>query len=264
MREKPTHLIEEAWLARRPARNAWLTIPDPYLAEMVASRGQVEAVTLDLQHGLFELRSAVDAIRAIGAHGVSPLIRLPSGDTALIGFLLDAGAAGIISPMVETPAQVKALVAASRYPPDGHRSFGPTRAGLIRNANPFDLAKQALIFAMIETRFALEQSEKLAGVEGLTGLFVGPGDLGLSLGLGPGQDREEPAILDAFQRVIKACRDAGKRCAVHAGGALYARRMADLGFNLVTVWVDAVAISSALVEAEQIWAEASRAEADRG
>ncbi len=247
--------MREAWAAGRAARNAWLTIPDAHLAEIVAARGLAEAVTLDLQHGLFDRWTAVHAIRAIAVHGASPLVRLPSVDLALIGYMLDAGAAGVIAPMVESVAEAKALVAACRYPPEGRRSHGPTRAALRPGADAFIAAEQAVIFAMIETREGLERCEDLAAVDGLDGLFIGPGDLGLSLGLGAGQDREEPELRAAFDRVLAACRQAGKRTGIHAGGASYASRMAAAGFTLVTVWVDVVAIASTLASAAEVWAQ---------
>src|SRR4051794_39448816 len=135
----------------RAARNAWLTIPDAYLAETVAARGMAEAVTVDLQHGLFDRRSAVSALRAIAAHGCAPLVRLPAVDAAVIGYMLDAGAAGVIAPMVENAAEAEALVAACRYPPRGRRSHGPTRAALRPGADAFAAAEQAIVLAMVET-----------------------------------------------------------------------------------------------------------------
>ena len=194
MTDTPARSLREAWAAGRAARNAWLTIPDAHLAEIVAARGEVEAVTLDLQHGLFDLGTAVHAIRAIAAHGAAPLVRLPGVDAALAGFVLDAGAAGVIAPMVESVAEAEHLVAACRYPPNGRRSHGPTRAALKPGADAFAAAEQAVVFAMIETRAGLERCEDLAAVGGVDGLFVGPGDLGLSLGLGAGQDRDEPEM----------------------------------------------------------------------
>src|SRR5947208_121836 len=101
--------IRQAWSAGRAARNAWITIPDAYLAETVAARAEVEAVTLDLQHGLFDTRTAIDSVRAIELHGKAPLIRLPDGNPALIGFLLDAGVAGLIAPMVESVDEVEQM-----------------------------------------------------------------------------------------------------------------------------------------------------------
>jgi 4-hydroxy-2-oxoheptanedioate aldolase len=247
----PARPIYEAWQAGRPARTAWLTIPDPYLAELVAVRGEVEAVALDLQHGLFDNRVTVEAIRAIALRGKAPLVRLAANEAAPVGFLLDAGAAGIIAPMVESAGEAEHLVSACRYPPQGRRSYGPTRGGL--DADLLATAEQTLLFVMIETRQGLAAAEQLAAVDGVTGIFVGPGDLGLSMGIGAGQDREEPQIRDALARVVQVCRAAGKRCAVHAGTASYAARMAGEGFDLVTVWVDAVAIAASLAQAAKQW-----------
>jgi 4-hydroxy-2-oxoheptanedioate aldolase len=258
MTDTPAGSVREAWVAGRAARNAWLTIPDAHLAEMVAARAVTEAVTLDLQHGLFDPGTAVHALRAVAAHGRSPLVRLPAVDAAVTGYMLDAGAAGVIAPMVETIAEVEALVAACRYPPRGRRSHGPTRAALRPGADAFAAAEQAIVLAMIETREGLERCEALAAVDGLDGLFVGPGDLGLSLGLGAGQDREEPELKAAFARVLAACRRAGKRAAIHAGTARYAARMAADGFDLVTVWVDAAAVGATLAAAAEVWEEATR------
>ena len=253
MTETPARPIREAWAAGRAARNAWLTFPDEHLAETVAARGVTEAVTVDLQHGLFDLRSAVGAIRAISAHGRAPLVRLAAVDAAVTGYVLDAGAAGVIAPMVESPEQAQALVAACRYPPQGARSHGPTRAALRPGADAFRAAEEAVVLVMVETRLGLERCEELAAVPGLDGLFIGPGDLGLTHGMGVGQDREEPEMLAAFKRVLAACRVAGKRAAIHAGSAAYGARMAAMGFGLVTVWVDAVAITATLASADEVW-----------
>lgn len=258
MTETPAAALREAWASGRAARNAWLTIPDAHLAEMVAARGISEAVTLDLQHGLFDHGTAVHAIRAIAAHGAAPLVRLPGIDPAWIGYALDAGAAGVIAPMVESVEEAQALVAACRYPPQGRRSHGPTRAALRPGSDAFAAAEEAVIFAMIETREGLEQCAALAAAPGLDGLFIGPGDLGLSLGLGSGQDREEPAMREHFAQVVAACRAAGKRAAIHAGSVQYAARMAGEGFDLVTVWVDAVAIGASLAAAADAWERHAR------
>ena len=258
MRDTPAAPLHEAWASGRAARNAWLTIPDAHLAEMVAARGVAEADTLDLKHGLFDHGTAVHAIRAIAAHGAAPLVRLPAIHPAWIGYALDAGAAGVIAPMVESAEDAETLVGACRYPPKGRRSHGPTRVALRPGSDAFAAAEQAVIFAMIESREGLERCAALAAVEGIDGLFVGPGDLGLSLGLGPGQDRDEPEMREHFGRIVAACREAGKRAAIHAGSAEYAARMAGEGFDLVTVWVDAVAIASSLAAVSEAWARYAR------
>ena len=107
---------------------------------MVAARGTVDAVTLDLQHGMFDHGSALSAIRAISVYGLAPMVRLPGIDAALIGHLLDAGAAGMIAPMVESVADAEALVGACRYPPRGRRSHGPIRTVLHAGGDGFAAA----------------------------------------------------------------------------------------------------------------------------
>ena len=257
MDRTPARAIREAWAAGRPARNAWLTFPDAHLAEIVAARGVTEAVTLDLQHGLFDQNAAVHAIRAVSAHGLSPLVRLSGIDAAVAGFMLDAGAAGVIAPMVETVEQAEALVAACRYPPHGKRSHGPIRAALGSGDGGFAAAEDAVVFAMVETAAGLERCEQLAAVPGLDGLFIGPGDLGLTMGLGVGQDRDEPELVAAFRRVLAACRGAGKRAGIHAASAGYGAKMAAEGFDLVTLWVDAVAVGTTLSAAAETWANSA-------
>lgn len=253
MTDTPAQTIRAAWAAGRAARNAWLTIPDAHLAEMVAARGQTEAVTLDLQHGLFDHGSAIAAIRAVSARGLAPMVRLPGIEAGLIGHLLDAGAAGVIAPMVESVAEAEALVSACRYPPLGRRSHGPIRTTLGKGGDGFAAAEQAVVFAMIETATGLERCEEIAKVPGLDGLFVGPGDLGLSMGLGIGQDRGEPELVAAFARILAASRAAGGHAGMHAATTAYAAKMAGEGFDLVTVWVDAVAVGTTLAAADAAW-----------
>ncbi|MHC1561114.1 HpcH/HpaI aldolase family protein [Actinomycetospora sp. C-140] len=245
-----TDPVRTAWAAGRAARNGWLTVPDPHLVEVVAAYAAghdvLDALTLDLQHGLFDRARSADAVRAIAAHGLAPLVRLPAVDESITGFVLDLGVRGVIAPMVSDAATATELVAACRYPPRGRRSFGPVRTALRPGDDPIGSADDVLAFAMIETSDALARAGEIAAVPGLDGLFVGPGDLGVALGLGPAQDREEPEIHDAFRRVLAACSGAGKRAAVHATRAEYAAARAADGFALATVWSDVPAVLSTL------------------
>ena len=242
--------VRAAWAAGRAARNGWLTVPDPHLVEVVAAHAAghdlLDALTLDLQHGLFDRARTADAVRAIAAHGLAPLVRLPAVDEAVTGFVLDLGVRGVIAPMVSDAATAAELVAACRYPPAGRRSFGPVRTALHPGADPVAAADTVLALAMIETSDALERAGEIAAVEGLDGLYVGPGDLGVALGLGPAQDREEREIHDAFRRVLDACAAAGGRAGVHATRAEYAAARAADGFALVTVWSDVPAVRAGL------------------
>ena len=242
--------MRSAWAAGRVARNGWLTVPDPHLVEVVAAyaagHDALDALTLDLQHGLFDRARTADAVRAVDAHGLAPLVRLPAVDDGGVGFVLDLGVRGVIAPMVSDAATAAELVAACRYPPAGRRSFGPVRTALRPGDDPVGSADSVLVLAMIETADALERVGEIAAVPGLDGLFVGPGDLGVALGLGPAQNREEPAIHEAFRRVLDACAAAGTRAAVHATRAEYAAARAADGFSLVTTWSDVPALLESL------------------
>lgn len=240
--------IRAHWQRGGILRNAWLTIPDAYLAETVAASGHVEAVTIDMQHGLFDRRSAVECIRAIGAHRAIPFVRLPAHDGALIGFLLDAGATGLILPSTSGARAAAAFVAATRFPPAGTRSYGPTRAALERVDV---IANDAITIAMIETASGLASVRDIAASSDLDGIFVGPGDLGIALGLGPGQDRRESEFVKVLKNISDAAKAACKIVGIHASTAEYAAEMGSSGFQFVTVWVDTATINSTLEQAGQ-------------
>lgn len=245
--------MKELWTTRQsrtqetraPVTNAWQHLPGTYLSELLASSG-ADVVTLDMQHGMIDINSAKDSILAIEARGSVPFVRLPREDPALIVQLLDAGAVGLICPTIESVAQASAFVSASYYPPVGRRSYGPNRAVMSMGSDYFSSAKhQVFTFAMIETVAGLECVEEIAAIPALTGLFIGPGDLGISMGLPPMQDRTEPEIVAAINRVATAADSAGKRTGIHASTPEYAADMANLGFDLVTIMSDAPVLSAA-------------------
>jgi len=243
--------IQDLWAEELPARNAWQHLPGTYLSELLASSG-ADVVTLDLQHGMIDLASARNSILAIEARGAAPFARVSGVDAAQIGSLLDAGLAGVICATVESRAQAEALVAAIYYPPIGKRSCGPNRALLSFGNDYVDSAKDRLVsFAMIETVTGLEAVDEIAATENLTGLFIGPGDLGISMGIGPGQDRSEPEFVEAVKRVKEAARRNGLRLGIHANTPEYAARMAQQGFDLVTVCSDAALVGAGAIDAVQ-------------
>ncbi len=217
--------------------NAWLTIPDPFAAVLVAQAG-FASVTLDMQHGLFDDSAASRTLLALAATPARRFVRIAANDPALAGRALDLGADGLIVPLIDSAAEARALAQACRYPPLGARSFGPIQAALRPAAEPE-------IFAMIETRHALDGAADIARVDGISGLYVGPNDLGLALGLGPGADREEPALLEALDFVLGAARSAGKPAGLYTTSLDYARRAAAMGFDLVTCFTDHLALAQA-------------------
>lgn len=229
--------------------NAWLTMGDAYLAEIVASGGCFDSVTLDLQHGLVDQESACACIRAIQSFGTYAFVRLPKLDPALIGLLLDFGIDGLILPQTNSAEDAERFVEACFYPPRGARSHGPNRLNLLADRTPEGVA----LFCMIETMQGLESVGGIAEVDGLTGLFIGPGDLGIALGLGPGQDRSEPVYLEAKAAIQAAVVANAKVIGIHANTTEFALKMAAEGFQLVTTWVDSLAVQKSINAAGEKW-----------
>ena len=236
--------VRRVWSHGKAALNAWLTIPEAYVAEIMAAH-DFDLLTVDLQHGLFDVEAAIASIRAIEAAGAAPFVRLGANDGAVIAKLLDAGALGLICPMVDTVEAAERFVRHCSYPPAGDRSYGPHRAALRFGTDYFARADElAVRLAMIENAAGLENVEAIAQVPGLDGLFIGPGDLGISMGLGPGQDRAEPKIWAAFDRILAAAKGAGIKATIHCASPDYARTMIDRGFHMVTVATDAALVGT--------------------
>lgn len=219
--------------------NGWLSIPSGFAAEVI-SQFDWGSLTVDLQHGIQDYRSMVEILQGVAARGIPVLARLSGNDGAEAAKALDAGAAGLICPMVNSADEAASFVRACRYPPAGDRSFGPTRAALgqPRDRYPRRANDEIVCFAMIETRSALDAVDQIAAVDGVDGLYVGPADLSLSLGLEPRQDSDEPALIEALETVVGAARRHAVTPGIHTASPVYARRMAEAGFRFITLGSD--------------------------
>ena len=230
--------IKTLWADGRPVLNGWLSIPNAFTAEILAEQGY-DSITIDLQHGLIDYQAAVGMLQAMRASEVAPLVRVPWLDPAAIMKVLDAGACGVICPMINTAAQAAELVSYMRYPPAGTRSFGPTRAVFSAGPNYGAEADDiVLCFAMIETAEAFRNLEEIVSTPGLDGVYIGPSDL--TLGLTGRQypfgfDREELEMVDAIRTILDAAHRAGIRAALHCGSPAYAAKAVGWGFDLVTL-----------------------------
>ena len=245
--------LRDTWSAGRGAVNGWLSAPNAVMAEVTGKAG-FDSVTIDLQHGLNDYQAALAMLQALAASDSTPMARVPWLEPGIVMKLLDAGALGIICPMVNTRADAERLVHYANYAPVGTRSFGPTRAMLVYGAGYVAKANDTVVtLAMVETAEALENVEAIARTPGLTGIYIGPSDLALSMGHTPKLDPEEPAVVDAVKRILAACKDAGIRCGIHCLASSYAKRMLDEGFDLVTLGSDirlySAACASAIAEA---------------
>jgi 4-hydroxy-2-oxoheptanedioate aldolase len=232
--------LRELWRNGGAAVNGWLAIPNGFSAEVMAQAGW-DSLTVDLQHGVQDYMSMVACFQAIQPHGVLPMARVPSCEPGIIGKVLDAGAYGVICPMLNTAEEVRTFVSYCKYPPQGTRSNGPVRAGIYGANTGYQKTanEEVLCIPMIETAEAVANCEAIMDVPGVDAIYIGPTDLSFSLGWPPVLDSEESRILEIFERLLNA---AGKRgiplCMHCGGGGGYAVRMLDMGFKLVTVGAD--------------------------
>jgi 4-hydroxy-2-oxoheptanedioate aldolase len=225
--------------------NGWLAIANPFSAEVMAHQG-FDAVTIDLQHGPVDFQAAVGMLQAISTTAAVPMVRVPWNEPILTAKLLDAGAYGIICPMINSKAEAEALVNFCRYPPRGTRSFGPNRAALYGGADYWQHANdEVLIFAMVETRQAVNNVEEIISVEGLNGIYVGPSDLSLSMGKTPTLDPQDSEVLAAINTICTVTRKSGKIAGVHTDGAKTAIRRFGEGYQLCTLLSDARLMANA-------------------
>lgn len=217
-----------------PAVNAWMSCGSPYLAEVLSHSG-VDSVTVDLQHGMFGLDGAVALLQAVSAGPATPMARCSSLDAAEIGKLLDAGAYGIICPDVDGADECARFVATCRYPPSGTRSFGPARGLLYGGRDYFAHADDVVLtWAMVESVTSLAAVDEICAVPGLDGVYVGPNDLALSMGLAPGADPQQPELVEAITAVLAAARSRGVATGIFCPDGRAARAWADRGFDMVT------------------------------
>lgn len=241
--------VKEIWKSGGAAINAWLAIPSSYSAEVIGHSG-FDVVTVDLQHGMVGFDAALGMFQAISATPAVPFARVPKNDPALIMHLLDAGAYGLICPMVSTAEQALTFASACRYPPAGTRSFGPARGLLYGGPDYFAKANDEIVaLAMIETAEGLENLEAIVATKGLDGIYVGPNDLCLALGVAPNAESEEPVVADAVERIVGACRKAGKVAGIFCSSGVAAARRTEQGFSLVTPGNDANLLGKAAREA---------------
>ncbi len=177
--------IRQLWAADQPVLNGWLSFACPFTAEVMAAQGY-DSLTIDMQHGMVDFMTSLGMMQAMSASGVVPMARVAWLDPVEIMRILDAGAYGIICPMIETREDAERLVSYVRYPPTGVRSFGPSRAVFSAGTDYGERAdEEVLCFAMIETRKGFDNMEEIASTPGLDGLYIGPADLALALTGGP-------------------------------------------------------------------------------
>jgi 4-hydroxy-2-oxoheptanedioate aldolase len=238
--------IKAHFAAGGTAVNGWCAIPSPVTAEIMGRAG-FDLMTVDLQHGLIDYQMALSMLQVLQGLPAPVMVRVPWNEPGIIMKCLDAGFVGVICPMINTAEDARKLVQAARYAPLGGRSFGPTRANLVHGAGYAKGANASiLVLAMIETREALQNLDAILAVEGIDGVYVGPSDLGLSLGHEPTLEPTSPEVLAAIAEIVTRARAAGRIAGVHTGSPAMIGRMLAQGFHFASLLTDVRIFASAI------------------
>ncbi len=226
-------LLQRSWSRDLPVFGGWCIIASPLSAEVIAQQ-PFDWVGIDWQHGFIDHETTAAMIQSASVGGAFPMIRVTANEPWIIMKALDMGATGVIVPLVNSRAEAELAVEASYYPPKGRRSFGPVRNAPSIGVDPDAANERVACFVMIETREGYEDLDAICATPGLTGVFIGPDDLRLSLGAPKG----DPDV-SVLTRVLDACRDNGIVAGIHSGSGEVARTRAEQGFRLIAIGSDA-------------------------
>ncbi|MBE2894896.1 HpcH/HpaI aldolase family protein [Spirabiliibacterium falconis] len=225
--------------------NGWLSFHDAYSAEVIAHSG-LDSVTIDMQHGMLDFENAIHMLQAISTSSAVPLLRVSSCESAEIMKALDAGAYGIICPQVDNQAICEKFVNSCLYPPLGNRSFGPSRGLLYGGTDYIYYANdEILTLAMIESVEAINNLDSILSVEHLKGIYIGPNDLALSLGIEPGKPSEK--LEQNINYILNKAKERNLLTGIFCSTAQIAKQRVKEGFNLITPGNDANILKQAYI-----------------
>ena len=231
--------VKEMMKAGKPVINGWLQIPSTVSAEVMAHQGW-DSLTIDMQHGLVDYTNALPMLQTISSTDVTPLARVNWNEPGQIMKILDAGAYGIICPMVSNKKEAENFVKACMYPPKGYRSYGPIRGLVYGGPDYADEANNEILkFAMIETKESLENLDEIMSAPGLDGIYIGPADLSLALGQKPSFDKPEgDPVYEVIMKILDHAKKNNIIAGIQNGQPEYAEKMIKKGFQLVTIGSD--------------------------
>ncbi len=239
--------VQPPFLGRGTLYTAWSSIASPGYVEVLARCG-MGAVTLDCQHGQWDISNLAPGISAIAAAHLPAIVRVPLDGFGEVSKALDLGANIVIAPMVNTVDDARRYAAAAKYPPVGSRSWGPNRAMMLSGLTSSDYLARAntetCLLVMIETREAMAAASDILTVDGVDGVFVGPSDLSVTLSDGERIGPTEPEIVDAARTILAAARRHDKLAGVFAMTPEAARDYGGMGYDLVAVGSDAILLKA--------------------
>jgi 4-hydroxy-2-oxoheptanedioate aldolase len=232
--------------------NTFLKIPNTWTAEIVGNIG-FDFITIDMQHGLIDYHTMLLMLQSLKSSTSKILVRSPWNEPSILMRILDAGASGIICPMINSAEEASSLVQACQYPPDGNRSFGPIRAKFVGTYSTLQQTNQeVLTFAMIETKEAIENLEAIASTKNLHGLYIGPSDLSISLGLMKIADFNDNNLVSVLKNVITIAKKYQLTTATQVYDVEQAKIAKALGFDIVTPIDDSALFENVMKEKMEI------------
>ena len=235
--------IKQLWDNNQPVINGWASIANTFSAEILAASG-FDSVTMDMQHGLVGYQKVVEMLQAVSGYNITPMVRVPWNDPSMVMRCLDAGAYGIICPMVNTKEECEKFVSACRYAPRGNRSFGPARAKIYGGDDYLEYADNTLLnFAMIETSEAVDNLDKILSVEELDAVYVGPSDLAITMGYLPGVYEKE--VEDCISYIVETCKKKNIKAGIHCPNGKSVKERFDIGYSLGTISADSALLTQA-------------------
>jgi 4-hydroxy-2-oxoheptanedioate aldolase len=241
----PPNTLKLRLLNRQPCRGVWLSLPAVAAVRLLA-RLPCDWLAVDAEHGPMDAETMTQMVAAIADAGRAPVVRVAQASTENIKRALDAGAWGVIAPMINSPAEAAAAVAAAKFPPLGQRSFGSAWAGLTLGLSMAEYRREAnaqtLVFVQIESSAALDHLPAILGVPGIDGAFVGPVDLAISLGLEPDPENPHPVLREALDEVLRVANGYRLPAGIYCSDAPAAAERVRQGFLLVTVASDVGAL----------------------
>ena len=231
--------LKDIFKSGKSAVNGWLQIPNSFTAELMANQNW-DSLTLDMQHGVIDYPNAVGMLQAISSTEVVPMARVNWNEPGQIMKILDAGAYGIICPMVSNKNEAEKFVKACMYPPNGYRSYGPIRGLVYGGPDYADEANNEILkFAMIETKESLENLDEIMKTPGLDGIYIGPADLSLAIGEKPSFDKPEgDPVYEVIMKILENAKRNKIVAGIQNGQPEYAEKMIKKGFQLVTIGSD--------------------------
>jgi 4-hydroxy-2-oxoheptanedioate aldolase len=244
--------FRQAAQERRTLFNAWLTLNDPFLIELSGEAGW-DCITIDQQHGLGGNEALIACLTAARACGLPAIVRVANNDPGLVGRALDAGAQGIMCPLINNVDEAEAFVRAVKYPPRGLRSWGPYRAKLGYEGDYFTTANAFTIACpQIETKGAVDQLDDILGLDGVDMVCLGPNDL--SVALTGRLDIWAKEVQEAMNLVLRKAREKSVMTLIFANDVAFAKPRIAEGWDVVAIGTDTGWFSAA--------AAATRAQAE--